>query len=317
MIKYSKFQKIIALLFVFILFFVVGYLFFSISKKNKEKTIILRNKVIEQQKERALNEKLNNLRLASTTIPVLNSKAYLTLAVSYNGLEKVIFDKNTNLVLPIASLTKLMVAVIVMENINLDTEITATRDYIGKEESYFVLEAGRKYTVREILSNALISSDNDSARLLSSLLGVDNFITKMNLKASELGLSQTRFVNVTGLDPADFNEEFLNISTVTDLANLLIYIKKTHPEILKITTNSSYNFCDIDNYCKLIMSTNKLLNNPDFPFKIIGGKTGSTDLAGKNLVLFLNYFDDILLINIVLGAEDNFADTLSIISHIN
>jgi len=218
-------------------------------------------------------------------------------------------------VLPIASITKLMTAVIILENIKLETEIKATRDYIGLEESTFVLETDKIYTVKELLANMLISSDNDSARLLSSTLGEVNFIAKMNLKAKELGLTKTNYFNVTGLDPDKSSNE-VNVSSANDLANLLIYIKNKHPKILELTANPSYGFCDINNYCKTVTSTDKFLNDKDFKFKIVGGKTGSTDLAQKNLALIIEPIDDITIINIVLGAKDNFLDTESLINNI-
>ena len=227
-------------------------------------------------------------------------------------------SKNSDLALPIASLTKLMDAVIILENVNPQTEVTATLDYVGLEESAYVLEIGKKYTVNELLANALVSSDNDSARLLSSTLGENNFIAKMNSKAKDLGLTQTSFTNPTGLDPATSSAQLSkpNVSSVTDLANLLLYIKNKHPEILKLTTTASYNFCDINNYCKKVVSTDKLLGDKTFKFKIIGGKTGNTDLAGKNLALITEPLNGVFLLNIVLGSADNFADTVSLINNV-
>jgi len=169
--------------------------------------------------------------------------------------------------------------------------------------------------VKELLANMLIASDNDSARLLAGSLGTENFISKMNNKAQELSLTKTYFVNVTGLDPQKPVVE-LNISSPNDLANLLIYIKNKHPEILKLTTNATYNFCDVNNYCKIINNTDKLLGDAGFKFKIIGSKTGSTDVALKNLALITTATDNIFLLNIVLGSKDNFLDTQTLINNI-
>ena len=85
---------------------------------------------------------------------------------------------------------------------------------------------------------------------------------------------------------------------------------------MKITTEPEYNICDVNNYCKVVISTDKFLTDKTFPYKIIGGKTGSTDLAEKNLALMLKTENNITIINIVLGAEDNFADTMSLINNL-
>ena len=311
----EKKKKILALITVVFLFSIVGSLFFIISIKNKEKTIILKKEVRELQIKQKNILMLEKLHFDKIILPELTSKSFLTLAITNKGTQKILSEKNPNLILPIASITKLMVAVIILENTNLETEVTASLDYIGKEESAFILEINKTYKIQDLLANALISSDNDSARLLSSVFGENKFIEKMNLKSAELGLTNTSFTNVTGLDPTD-NLTKPNLSTVTDLANLLIYIKEKHPEILKITTQAEYNFCDINNYCKPVINTNKLLKDNSIKYKIIGGKTGSTDLAGKNLAFITEPINSLSVINIVLGSNDNFMDTLSLINNI-
>ena len=308
-------QKIFAVLFVVLLFLLVGSLFLTISIKNKKKTENLKNTVLKQKKEQDLIRRLGQITSSTSTESILTSKSFITILVTNNGTEKILAEKNSNLVLPIASLTKLLVALVTVENLDLEAEVTVTTDYIGLEESAFILEPERRYKVKDLLANALISSDNDSARLLASILGTENFVSKMNNKATELGLTQTHFVNPTGLDPIDLSSE-MNVSTATDLVKLLIYIKNNQPSILKITTKDSYEICDTGNYCKVVLSTNKLLTYENFPFRIIGGKTGNTELAGKNLVLINSISSDIFLINIVLGAENNFTDTISLINNI-
>lgn len=309
-------EKILAIATVLFLFLIVGTLFFSISLNNKRVTEKLRAEVLALKKETANKITLQSLSVAENITDQLSGRSILLVGLTDGGTQRVLFEKNPDLSLPIASITKLMLAIVTLENLDLNTTITATTDYIGQEESAFILETDRKYHVKELLANALISSDNDSARLLSSALGENNFIAKMNTKAEELGLNQTHFSNVTGLDPILPSLGPLNISTANDLAKLMLYIKKYQPKILSITANTSHNFCDINGYCKLVMSTNKLLENKDFRFKIIGGKTGSTDLAGRNLVLLSEISDGLTLLSVVLGAEDNFADTINLINNL-
>ena len=308
-------QKIGAVLTVLFLFLFTGSLLYAVSRINMNRTRVLQNKVLQIQREKELVQKLAGLRLATTTLPSLTSRAYLTLALTDNGEKRLLVQKNPGWALPIASVTKLMTAIVALEDLNPDTVITATRDYIGLEESAFILETDRKYTVRTLLANMLVSSDNDSARLLSSALGTINFVDKMNSKAKELNLTKTNFFNVTGLDPQkpDLNA---NLSSPDDLTALLLYIRSKHPEILKMTAEPSAQICDVTGFCKTVTSTDKLLENKDFNYKIIGGKTGNTDLAGHNLALLTEIYPGISLINIVLGAEDNFADTLTLINNV-
>jgi len=307
-------QKILALLTVIVLFIIVGILFFLISWNNKEVTNNLKAKVLSIKTAKEDILRLNRIQIATST-PIIESLSFLTLGVTESGGNKILMQKNPDWALPIASITKLMTALVTLENVSSETEIKATTDYIGREESAFILETDKIYKVKDLVANMLISSDNDSARLLSSALGEANFIAKMNMKASELGLDKTNFVNVTGLDPQP-PKVGVNISSPNNLAKLILYIKAHYPKILSLSAEPEYNFCDIQKYCKIVVNTDKLLSNKDFKFKILGGKTGSTDLAGKNLILLMNIEPKIYLINIVLNAKDNFAETTSLINNV-
>lgn len=312
---YGLKQKITAFLVVFLLFSIVGTAFFLISKNNKERTEALRALVIKQQAEKRLSEQLARMHFNASSTGAVSAEAVLTLAITSAGEKKVINQKNPDWALPIASITKLMVAAVVLENLDPEMEIKATRDYIGQEESFFVLETDKKYKVRELLANMLIASDNDSARLLGSAFGEAGLVAKMNTKAKELGLEKTYFVNITGLDPKKPIKE-VNISSPNDLAKLILYLAEKYPKFLSLTSNAEYDFCDVNNLCKRIINTNKLLATSTIPYKIIGGKTGSTDLALKNLILIVKMTDDITLVNVVLGSKNNFEDTAYLINNI-
>ena len=308
-------ERILAIITVIILFSIVGTLLGYISYNNKKKTDALKKLVLENKIRQEKIERFNQIQFDDLPLSDITSKSFLTMITNDLGSSKILAQKNPEMVLPIASITKLMVAIITLENMEPETQVMATLDYIGKEESAYVLETYRVYTVKELLANALIPSDNDSARLLAGTFGESNFIDKMNAKALELGLTQTNFVNVTGLDPVIPNLP-MNRSSATDLAKLLIYIKDKHPEIFALTTKAQYDFCDINNNCKLVANTNKLLEDKTLKVKILGGKTGSTDIALKNLALISEISDNIYLINIVLGSKNNFMDSVSLINHV-
>jgi D-alanyl-D-alanine carboxypeptidase len=317
--KQKVIQRFFSLLIVIILFALIGVLLYFIGKDNKRRTDSLTAAIAAKQIKSKQDEQiklLNRFYFTASSTAEVTAKSFLTMAINNNGLKKIINERNPETVLPIASVTKLMLAVITVENLDLETEVLATKDYVGQEGSFSILEIGRKYKIKELLASSLIASDNDSARLISSALGTENFVEKMNSKAKSLGMNDTKFGNVTGLDPRD--EKFnINSSTVSDLAYMTYYIMEKYPQIFQLTTNATYNFCDTGNYCKEIKSTNKILEDSRMLYKINGGKTGSTDLAQKNLVLIVNPVKDISLINIVLGSKDSFEDAIFLINNLS
>lgn len=307
-------EKILAILFVVVLFLLVGIIFGSISLANKKANEKLRAEVRAAKIARELKLNFSKLSFEPNFVGV-NARAYALFATSTNGQNTFLVQKNIDATLPIASITKLMTAIITLDNFDLNTVVEATPEYVGGDSTAYVLEMGHKYTVSELLNNMLISSDNDSARLLSSITGEAKFIELMNEKAKEIGLVRTKYTNVTGLDPLN-GKGGVNISSISDLVNLLVYINNNYPRIFQLGKSQTKNFCDIDKNCKPIVTTNLLSGDKTFPLKIIGFKTGRTDLALKNLALITEPFDGIFLISIVLGSEDNFADTRALISNL-
>jgi len=309
-------EKLCSIFFVFLLFLVVGLLFAYIGKYNRQVTNDLIKKVKAERLIEQKTKQFNSLYLDSLDTENIPAKAYLTEISSDLGLDKTLAQKNADQALPIASVTKLMTAIVAIENIDLNTFVTATADYVGGDGTSLVLEIGQTYKALDLLDNMLIASDNDSAQLLASIIGEKNFIDLMNKKAAALDLKQTHYVNVTGLDPLIAGLSF-NLSSANDLAKIIKYIFKNHSEILQTTKSSQLNFCDSNHMiCKNILSTNQLLTDPEFSYRIIGGKTGQTVLADKNLALIIEPLDGIFLINIVLGSTDSFADTKNIINHL-
>ncbi len=309
-------EKILAILSIIILFTIVGSVFAYVGVVNKRATIKLQEEVRIKNIEKKIREQVLSLNISDLKSNEIKAKAFFSILKAPNGLTKVLAEKNKDGTLPLASVTKLMTAIITLENLDLKTQIKATSECVGGDGTSHVVSLDKIYTVESLLNNMLVSSDNDSARLLASSLGNDQFVSLMNKKAKDLGLTRTLYVNATGLDPLE-NEAFrFNISSASDVAKLVFYINENYPQIFEITRNSSYNFCDIMQNCNLVLSTNKLLTDTDFKLSIIGGKTGQTDLAKKNLALILEPIDGIFLVNVVLGSEDNFADTKNILNHL-
>ena len=239
----------------------------------------------------------------------LQAKAAISVKLNESGAEKILFNKNINQPLPIASLTKLMTAVIVLENYDLDathpppyTLITISKAAANQENvpNYGNLDKylGEKFNVEQLLDLMLVYSSNDAAWALSEVIETKNFVEKMNQKAEELGLGNTHFVNPTGLDPENFyyhppNQSYFNYSTAQDLLKLAQYILKNHPLIFEITLKKGP--YPVENGMgDLILPENQTG---------IGWKTGYTDEAGGCALLVLGKENGNILFNIILGTE--------------
>ena len=145
--------------------------------------------------------------------------------------------KNAQMQTPIASITKLITAMLVLDaGLNLEDSITLTaqdRDTIKGTGSRLAI--GSTYTRAQLLHLALIASDNRAAHALGRTYpgGIDRFVEMMNRKAKQLGMSNTVYVEPTGLNQA-------NRSTATDLAKLANHAYQNYPEIRSITSSGSY-----------------------------------------------------------------------------
>jgi D-alanyl-D-alanine carboxypeptidase len=211
----------------------------------------------------ALRQEIYNLK---TVIANMKSRTKIAaaayLAVDLSG-GKVLLQKNPGKSYPIASVTKLMTAVVALENIDIAEKITLTKEMLspyGSSPSFF---AGANISAKNLLRASLIQSVNDAAESLSYFLGKEKFLALMNQKAKELGMADTVYFDVTGLNPK-------NHSTAADMVKLLAYINKSHPEILDITRDDNFWLPDAGG--KLV----KFLNVANFYYvpAFIGGKTG-------------------------------------------
>lgn len=242
--------------------------------------------------------------------PILGARAAISVEVGETP-EHFLFDKNAEEKLPIASITKLMTALIVMENYDLGQKLQITQGDVAWQLQKQTLKAGEYFSVADILFDALVESNNGAAYALSRVAGEKEFVALMNKKAAELGLQNTGFKNPSGLD---FDGG--NYSTARDLAKLAANIIKSHPLIFEITARPDFSLCDFnEKNCRTIVSTNQLLTESiAWKDRIVGGKTGETKQAGKCLLLVLrNEKNNGYLINVVLHSNDNFKDMKSLV----
>lgn len=241
-------------------------------------------------------------------VSILNIKAYeiddlsSKYVIVYNlDEDKIIYEKNANEQTSIASLTKIMTTIVAIENItDLKEKVTVTEEMlygIPWDASVAGLNIGDTLTYEDLLYASMIPSGADATQVLAvSLTGsVENFVDKMNEKATELNLTQTHFINTTGLDAEG------HYSTAKDVLELLKYslqnktFKKVYQTRKYITSNNIELTSKLDDY-------NKRLGY-DLSF-IKGNKTGFTEEAGVCLST-LSVINNTNIISITINAPYN------------
>jgi D-alanyl-D-alanine carboxypeptidase len=225
-----------------------------------------------------------------TKKPEIEAKAAISYKVGKR--EKILFKKNEEEPLPIASLTKLMTALISLENYDLSDPIKISKLAEKQDDvpNYGNLKEGEVFSVKKLLNLMLVYSSNDAAYALAEKMGVEKFVQKMNQKAKEIGMEKTIFFNPTGLKDGN-----LNLSTAEDLLKMINYILKERPEIFEMTKEKG--IYDVQNSVFDV----KILENQ----KLIGGKTGylpEPEVGGCMIYIFENE-NKTLFINIVLGTK--------------
>lgn len=247
----------------------------------------------------------------------LSAESYISVSVTNDGLEKILIEKNKNEQLPIASITKLMTAIIAAEKFKLDDVITISKNALNVDSLSGIYKPGDRFFFYNALRAMLIASHNEVAAALADQAGTTSFIESMNKKAVELGLLNTKFINETGLDPQIIGNP-INHSTVLDLYKLTRYIKENNSDIFYITSQNEFDLFNIDkNFVGTIKNTDKLLTDQEIPFHIVGGKTGETDLAKQNLFLITEAPCGGKIFNIVLGSQNRFEDMKKLLQYIN
>ncbi|MBI1888442.1 MAG: D-alanyl-D-alanine carboxypeptidase [Candidatus Spechtbacteria bacterium] len=216
--------------------------------------------------------------------------------------QKVLYHKNLFDVRPIASLTKLMTALIVSEEMDLTSEVTVSKDAVDTEGEAGNLVVDEKITVENLLYLLLVVSSNDAAVALEEYYNSyrteqdKTFVAAMNRRAEALGLSDTFFVEPSGLN-------INNRSTAYDLARLADYVFQK-PILRQVMSTQTIDVRSVDGVINHhLVNSNKLLGVLE---GVLAGKTGFTDEAGESIVLFVKKGDklDDYLIYVILGSDD-------------
>ena len=210
---------------------------------------------------------------------------------------------NTYKAWPAASLTKLMTAAVILEEVGKAKKMEVTDDAVNTEGVAGGLKAGDIYIAEDLLKIMLLTSSNDAATAFEIYLGKDEFVKKMNKKAADLGMINTIFHDASGL--SDLNETSAN-----DMLALIKYILENHPEILGWTRIQSVTLQPLNSTAnQTVYNINSLSKESDF----LGGKTGTSDQAGENLVSIFSLRDKKLAV-VILGSQNRAEEVRSVLT---
>ena len=213
---------------------------------------------------------------------------------------------NVNERRPMASVTKIMTAMIVLDNAELDDTVIIPSLAASTLGSSAGLVAGEEWTVYDLLVAMLVRSGNDAALSLAYHVGdgdIDAFVAKMNARAVELGMQDTHYANPNGLDHAD------HYTTANDLITMMI-ASLDYPVIREITRIKAIKLpADPTGKSREVHNTNRLLGT--YP-GVVGLKTGDTPYA-KKVLLGVTERGPRRILTVVMGSDDHFSDTRELI----
>ena len=242
----------------------------------------------------------------ASTEPIIDSRA----AIVYDRASgSVLFGKNENEKRKMASTTKIMTAIIVLENSKLDDIVTISSKSANTGGSRLGLHTDDKISVLNLLYGLLLCSGNDAAVALAEHTGgdIEGFANLMNKKCSELGLNNSHFVTPHGLDDDE------HYTTAYELAKITDYALK-NKTFVELVSTKNYTI-SINGYSKSLSNTNELLGVLD---GVYGVKTGFTNGANRCLVTSVKR-NNMDIICIVLGADtkkDRTRDSIKLIEYV-
>ena len=211
----------------------------------------------------------------------------------------VLYEKNINEVRSVASISKIMTAILAIESGRMDDKVTIGNEIDKAYGSGIYIRKGEQLTLRDLVYGLMLRSGNDAALAIANYVGgsVDNFVILMNDKAKEIGMKSTTFNNPSGLD-----EDKGNYSTAYDMAKLASYAIK-NDEFKKITGTKKYKLkTNMNTY--IWNNKNKMLSLYKYS---TGGKTGYTETAKRTLVSYASK-DNTNLVVVTLNDGNDWND---------
>ncbi|HUC01765.1 MAG TPA: serine hydrolase [Candidatus Paceibacterota bacterium] len=227
-------------------------------------------------------------RTGDTPLPIFSNKAYMVADLTTGA---VLAGSNVNARWPTASLTKLMTATLILDQLPTNTRITITPQMFSVDPDEYTLAIGGTYTVEDLLHLMLMPSSNVAAEAMADTIGHAQFMSEMNARAAQWGMTDTYFADTSGISAA-------NESSASDFLILAQHIYQNYPEILTLTDTPTWTMTELNSGRTIeVKSINAFAGESVF----VGGKTGNTPQAGGNLLSIFNYDGHPVLI-VVLGA---------------
>lgn len=242
------------------------------------------------------------LLLIPINIKAYESSASCVVLMDMDSLN-VIYGENMHDVRSVASISKIMTAIVAIENADVNSTVTIGEEITKAYGSGIYIKQGEEITLESLLYGLMLRSGNDAALAIANYVGgdIDNFVEMMNEKAVEIGMKNTTFNNPHGLD-----ENGGNLSTAYDMALLTSYAMQNE-NYRKIVSTKKYTLKTNMNYYSWI-NKHKLLHSHNY---ITGGKTGFTDIAKRTLVTTASK-DNINLVVVTLNDGNDFVDHINL-----
>lgn len=231
----------------------------------------------------------------------VTAKAYIAADLDTG---EVLLQSNQSKVLPIASVSKLMTALVATKYMNLSQPTKVSQKALDTEESFGELRFGEQLSIGTLLYPLLMESSNDAAEVIAEAYGRDQFIALMNKEAKSIGAKKTHFDDPTGLSEH-------NVSTPEDLVRISRYIEENYPKIFTITRQTNYKI------------KNHIWKNPVHFLSMktyIGGKNGFTEEAENTAMSLFSLRGKTTSKRIavaLLGSENRDKDMLAIIGQLD
>jgi len=237
---------------------------------------------------------------------------------------EVLYSKNENEKLPLASITKLMTALVGRERMSESAVLTISKEDLSIEGDSGLRE-GERWRLGDLLRLMLLVSSNDAARAVATFVGSngnsnilgypasarEHFVQMMNEKAVALNLPQMQFFNESGLDVSTSQNG--GYGTAREVALLFAEIWKKYPEIIETTSRDSVKIFSQDTIAHYLINTNNITGH--IP-GLIASKTGFTDLSGGNLAVIFDKGVGDIFVAVVLGSsyKGRFEDMQKLVS---
>jgi D-alanyl-D-alanine carboxypeptidase (penicillin-binding protein 5/6) len=230
------------------------------------------------------------------SVPVFKNQAYMVADLATGN---VAVGSNTAKRWPTASLTKLMTATLVLDELSPTTTITISPQMFAADPDEKTLVIGGTYHVEDLLHLLLMPSSNVAAQALADYIGQVPFMNAMNQRAASWGMTDTYFADPSGISAA-------NQSTANDLLILAQHLYQHYPQVLALTNTPVTTITELNSGKKItVRSINIFAGTPGF----IGGKTGNTEQADANLLSIFNDNGQPIFITVLGAPGIPFQDT--------